>query len=67
MPANEPDRVLSLLGARPDRVVTLADVPGGNANWLVETVGGGHRRIRPGHDRTAAIANGDGGATVRFC
>jgi Ser/Thr protein kinase RdoA (MazF antagonist) len=52
MPANEPDRVLGLLGARPGRVVMLADVPGGNANWLVETVGGERCVLRGYHRET---------------
>jgi homoserine kinase type II len=44
VPANDPDRVLELLGVRPGRIVTLADVSRGNANWLVET-GGGERCV----------------------
>jgi len=50
MPADDPDRVLSVLGVRPGRVVALSDVPLGNGNWLVETAGGERfilRRYRP--------------------
>jgi Ser/Thr protein kinase RdoA (MazF antagonist) len=50
MTANDPDQVLNLLGVRPGRVVAFSDVPLGNGNWLVETVGGERfilRRYRP--------------------
>ena len=39
-PAGLPHQVLDLLGLRPQRVVTLKDVPLGNGNWLVETAAG---------------------------
>jgi Ser/Thr protein kinase RdoA (MazF antagonist) len=35
-----PDQVLELLGVRPRRVAVLTDIPGENANWLVEVAGG---------------------------
>jgi Ser/Thr protein kinase RdoA (MazF antagonist) len=52
MPANDPDRVLNLLGVRPGRVAALADVPRGNANWLVETAGGERCVLRRYHPDT---------------
>jgi Ser/Thr protein kinase RdoA (MazF antagonist) len=51
MAADDPDRVLDLLGVRPGRVVALSDVPLGNANWLVEAADGRRlvlRRYHPG-------------------
>jgi Ser/Thr protein kinase RdoA (MazF antagonist) len=52
MPASDPGQALSLLGIRPGRVVALSDVPLGNANWLVETVGGQRLVLRRYHSRT---------------
>jgi Ser/Thr protein kinase RdoA (MazF antagonist) len=52
MPASDPDQALNLLGVRPGRVVALSDVPLGNANWLVETVGGQRSVLRRYHFRT---------------
>lgn len=49
MAADDPDRVLDLLGVRPGGVVELSDVSLGNANWLVDAADGRRLVLRRYH------------------
>lgn len=50
-PSGVPDQVRDLLGVRHDEIVTLKDIPGENASWLVRTDGEERVVLRRYHAR----------------